>query len=94
MSKEALFDKFKEFRVLLVGLAATVVLIGVYFFRTGPGSDLDNQYSDLDSEVKLLNLSFGFVRIRHADTNDEIERICNLIPGQVIEKSFVQERVE
>ena len=54
MSKEALFDKLKEFRVLLIGMAATVVLLGVYFFRTGPGSDLDIQYSDLDSEVKLL----------------------------------------
>ena len=54
MDKELLIDKIKEFRVLFVGIAASILLAGVYFIRTGPANDLQERYNELASEVKLL----------------------------------------
>lgn len=54
MNKEDLTEKIKEFRVLLFGIIATIILIGVYFIRTGPATDLKTQYDELRDEVNLL----------------------------------------
>ena len=54
MNKKFLTDKFKEHSVLITGFLTTIILIGVYFFRTGPASDLKNQYKDTSEEVELL----------------------------------------
>jgi len=54
MNKQLIADKFKEHRVLIMGMLTMIVLIGVYFFRTGPADDLKTQYGDLNEEVELL----------------------------------------
>ena len=54
MNKENLAEKIKEFRVLLIGIIATILLAGVYFIRTGPATDLKSQYEELNDEVNLL----------------------------------------
>lgn len=54
MNKEVIFEKFKEYRVLAIGIAASILLAGVYIIRTGPASDLEAEYDELTSEVDLL----------------------------------------
>ena len=54
MNKEIIAEKLKEFRVLAIGFAASILLAGVYFIRTGPADDLNTQFEELTSEVDLL----------------------------------------
>lgn len=54
MNKKALAEKIKEYRVLVFGLVTSIVLVGVYFVRTGPASDLQMQFDALTDEVNLL----------------------------------------
>lgn len=54
MNKELLTAKFKEYRTQVIGVVATLVCVGIYFIRTGPAGDLENQFSDLNREVELL----------------------------------------
>ena len=55
MNKEFLAEKFKEHRVFIIGVLASIVLVSVYFVRTGPGSDLKDRYAVLSEEVELLH---------------------------------------
>ncbi|MCZ6675598.1 MAG: hypothetical protein O7C75_21930 [Verrucomicrobia bacterium] len=54
MNKDLLAGKIKEYRVPVLGLLATIVLGGIYFFRSGPAEDLGNYYTELNDEVQLL----------------------------------------
>jgi len=54
MNKQDLANKYKAYKVLIHGTVATVILLGVYFIRTGPVLDLEAQYSELREEVDLL----------------------------------------
>ena len=40
--------------MLAIGLAASTVLAGVYFIRTGPANGLQGQFDELTEEVNLL----------------------------------------
>lgn len=54
MKNELLKEKLKEFRVLTIGLVATLILAGVYFVRTGPIGQLKERHAVLRQEVDLL----------------------------------------
>lgn len=55
MNKAYLVEKFKENKLLIVGLLTAVLLVGVYFIRTGPAGALKDSYTELNDEVSLLN---------------------------------------
>jgi hypothetical protein len=54
MNKEFISEKYREYRVLVIGIAASILLTGVYFIRTGSANDLKAEYDELTAEVDLL----------------------------------------
>ena len=57
MNKEIISEKLKEYRLLMIGMAAAVILVGVYFLRTGPAADLKDQGMATYAEIeKILDI--------------------------------------
>ena len=54
MNREQIAEKTKEYRVLVIGVVTSILLAGVYFFRTGPATELQSQFDELTNEVQLL----------------------------------------
>lgn len=87
MNKDFLTEKLGEYRVLLIGVVATIVLIGIYFFRTGPGSDLDIHYSDLNSEVNLLSAN-QLNGVNISENLDKIQKYTELMGDRFISQNL------
>ena len=87
MNKEFIVEKIKEFRVLFIGIAASILLAGVYIVRTGPAGDLEEQYNELASEVKLLqaNEKNG---IELSQNLDKVKQYTALMNGRFISQNL------
>lgn len=79
MNKEIIAEKFKEFRVLFIGILALILLVGVYFVRTGPSAELKERHAEMSDEVRLLlsNQRNGANLPENLDTMKEFTDLMN-----------------
>ncbi len=54
MNNELLLEKAKELRILIFGILTSIVLVGVFFVRTGPTETLKVRHTEMYREVELL----------------------------------------
>lgn len=87
MNKEVITEKFKEFKVLFIGIAASVVLAGIFFIRTGPANDLQDRYDELATEVNLLQ-SNERNGIELSQNLDKVKQYTTLMSGRFISQNL------
>lgn len=87
MNKARLSDKFKEHRVPVFGILATLILVGVYFFRTGPANDLNERYIALNDEVELL-LANQRNGVNLSENLDTIKQYTDLMDERFISQNL------
>ncbi len=54
MKASLISQRIREYRVFAIGLIATLLILGIYFFRTSPANDFQVRFDELTDEVRLL----------------------------------------